>query len=67
MTPHVGALPFLYPNMAAALHMAYAIVTIESVAVSYIRCRCLGFPVTQTVALVIGGVGLIFFPGIILG
>lgn len=60
-------LPFLLPDMASALYVAYAVVGIELTVISYVRWRWLGYPVTQTVALVIGGGGLVFFLGIFLG
>lgn len=60
-------LPFLIPNAVVGLYLAYAVVAAELVVITYIRSRYLGFPLMQTVLLVIGGGGLVFFLGIFLG
>ena len=60
-------LPFLFSDMTVALYVAYTIVSIGLVLILFVRWRYLGFPITQTVALVIGGGGLVFFLGIMLG
>lgn len=60
-------LPFLIPNIGLALALAYIIVGIELGGISILRYKYLGFPLGQTVVLVVGGGALVFFLGIFLG
>jgi VIT1/CCC1 family predicted Fe2+/Mn2+ transporter len=60
-------LPFLIADLGAALVLAYIVVAVELLAIAYIRYRYLQFPLWRTVALVIGGGGLVFALGIALG
>lgn len=60
-------LPFLIPNIGLALVVAYIVVGLELAFISYVRHRYLGFPLGQTVILVVGGGALVFFLGLALG
>ncbi len=60
-------LPFLIADLGAALALAYVVVAVELLAIAYIRYRYLQFPLWRTIALVIGGGGLVFALGIALG
>lgn len=60
-------LPFLISDLGAALALAYVVVAVELLAIAYIRYRYLRFPLWRTIALVIGGGGLVFALGIALG
>lgn len=60
-------LPFLIPNVRIALLIAYIVVGVELAVISYVRHRYLGFPLGQTVVLVVGGGALVFFLGLALG
>ncbi len=69
-TTHGGifhTLPFLIANLTLGLDVAYAVVAAELLVISAIRWRVLGFPLFQTLALVVGGGALVFFLGIVLG
>lgn len=60
-------LPFLIPNLTAALHAAYIVVVLELFAIAYIRFRFMKSPLGQTVVQVILGGGLVFAIGLWLG
>jgi erythrin-vacuolar iron transport family protein len=60
-------LPFLVPNLAIALNLAYVVVACELVAIAFIRYRWMGGPLFNTIVqVVIGGV-LVFAIGVDLG
>lgn len=60
-------LPFLIHDLGVALILAYIVVAVELLVIAYIRYRYLQFPLWRTIALVIGGGGLVFALGIVLG
>lgn len=60
-------LPFLITNLRAALHLAYIVVVIELLAISFIRYYYMKSPLAQTVIQVILGGGLVFGIGLWLG
>lgn len=60
-------LPFLITNLAAALHIAYAVVVLELFAIAFIRFRFMKTPLLQTVVQVIIGGAIVFALGIWLG
>ena len=59
--------PFLIPDLAAALRIAYGVVVIELLAIAFIRYRFMKTPLLQTVVQVIIGGGIVFALGIWLG
>ena len=59
--------PFLIPNLRLALHLAYAVVLIELIAIAYIRFHFMRTPLVQTVVQVIIGGGIVFMIGVWLG
>lgn len=60
-------LPFLIPNIRVALHIAYVVVIIELLLISFIRYKFMETPLTKTIAQVIVGGGIVFAVGIWLG
>ena len=60
-------LPFLMADLHKALMLAYAVVVVELVAISYIRYRWMKSPLGSTVVQVIIGGGIVFALGIWLG
>lgn len=60
-------LPFLIPDLAAALHLAYAVVALELVAIATIRYRYMRSSLPSTIGQVIIGGGVVFAVGIGLG
>lgn len=60
-------LPFLLPNLQAALTVAYIVVVVELIAIAYIRYRYMRSPLVRTIVQVIGGGILVLFLGIWLG
>ena len=60
-------LPFLIPDMQHALHLAYAIVVFELLAIALIRYRFMKTPLWRTILQVIVGGGIVFALGIFLG
>jgi VIT1/CCC1 family predicted Fe2+/Mn2+ transporter len=60
-------LPFLIPDLTAALHTAYLVVAIELVVIALIRFRFMKSPLWSTVLQVIVGGGIVFFIGVWLG
>jgi len=61
------SLPFLLQNLQAALHLAYAVVVFELLAIAFIRFRYMKSPLAQTVIQVIVGGGIVFGIGVWLG
>ncbi len=60
-------LPFLIPNIHAALYAAYIIVAIELVAIAAIRHRFFGTNWAVSIAQVVGGGALVFAAAVIFG
>ncbi len=60
-------LPFLLPNLQAALTLAYVVVGLELLAIAYIRFHYMKSPLGQTILQVIVGGGIVFGIGILLG
>jgi VIT1/CCC1 family predicted Fe2+/Mn2+ transporter len=60
-------LPFLIPNLKIALHFAYIVVSIELIAIAFIRYKFMKTPLISTVVQVIIGGGIVFLIGIWLG
>ncbi|WP_028296389.1 VIT1/CCC1 transporter family protein [Olivibacter sitiensis] len=60
-------LPFLIPNIRVALNIAYLVVGIELLLISYIRYRYMKAPLGKTVVQIIVGGAIVFFLGIYLG
>lgn len=60
-------LPFLIPNIHAALYLAYAIVGAELIAIAYIRFRYFKMRFWLSVAQVVLGGGLVFAAGLLIG
>jgi erythrin-vacuolar iron transport family protein len=59
--------PFLIPNLAVALNLAYAVVACELVAIAYIRYRFMSGKLVSTIIQVVIGGGLVFAIGVLLG
>jgi hypothetical protein len=59
--------PFLVPNIGVALKIAYCVVVIELLAISFIRYRFMQTPLLMTIVQVIVGGGIVFGIGIWLG
>ncbi len=60
-------LPFLIPNIHAALYAAYIIVAIELVVIAAIRHRFFGTNWAMSMAQVVGGGALVFAAAVIFG
>ena len=60
-------LPFLLPNLQAALTLAYIVVGLELLAIAYIRFRYMKSPLGRTILQVIVGGGIVFGIGVLLG
>jgi len=60
-------LPFLIPNIHIALHVAYVVVVIELLLISFIRYKFMETPLAKTIGQVIVGGGIVFAVGIWLG
>lgn len=60
-------LPFLINNLQDALHLAYAVVVCELLAIAFIRYRFMKTPLLKTILQVIVGGGIVFLLGIYLG
>jgi rubrerythrin len=61
------SLPYLVPNFAIATAVAFAVVAVELVVISYIRFRYMDTPfLTAAFQVIIGGV-LVFLAGILIG
>jgi VIT1/CCC1 family predicted Fe2+/Mn2+ transporter len=60
-------LPFLVSDITVALHMAYAVVVVELLAIAYIRFHYMRSPLGRTIAQVLVGGALVFFTGLWMG
>ena len=60
-------LPFLCTSLQNALHLAYAVVVFELLAIAFIRYRFMKTPLAATVLQVILGGGIVFAVGLYLG
>jgi VIT1/CCC1 family predicted Fe2+/Mn2+ transporter len=60
-------LPFLIADLRTALSVAYVVVVIELIAIAYIRYRYMRSPLIKTIVQVIGGGGIVFALGLLLG
>ena len=60
-------LPFLMNNMHLALRVAYFVVVIELLTISFIRYKFMDTPLAQTIGQVIVGGGIVFAVGLWLG
>ena len=60
-------LPFLLPDLNTALRIAYGVVGLELLAISFIRYRFMKTPLLTTVVQVIIGGGVVFALGLWLG
>jgi len=60
-------LPFLIADLSLALHLAYAVVILELLAIAYIRFHFMKSPLGQTIVQVIVGGAIVFAIGIWLG
>ena len=63
----VHTLPFLLPDLHAALYLAYALVGLELVAIAWIRNRYFGMGLALSAIQVIVGGLLVLFAGILIG
>jgi hypothetical protein len=59
--------PFLIPNFAIALNVAYGVVACELVAIAFIRYRFMGGRLFNTIVQVVVGGALVFAIGSYLG
>lgn len=60
-------LPFLLPDLTAALYLAYLVVGIELVAIGYIRYHFFKLSFWLSIAQVVFGGALVFLAGILIG
>lgn len=60
-------LPFLLPNLHAALTLAYIVVAVELLAIAWIRRRFMKSPLGRTLLQVVVGGALVFAVGMLLG
>lgn len=60
-------LPFLIATLSLALHLAYAVVALELVAIAYIRWHYMRSSLTGTIGQVLVGGGIVFAVGLWLG
>lgn len=60
-------LPFLLTNLPLALNVSYAVVTLELLAIAYIRYRFMRSSLVSTILQVVVGGGIVFAIGIWLG
>ena len=60
-------LPFLIPNLHTALTLAYIVVVLELIAISWIRRKYMNSPLGRTMIQVVFGGALVFAVGIFLG
>jgi len=59
--------PFIIPSLGLALHVAYAVVVVELLAIAWIRHAFMKSPLGQTILQVIVGGGIVFALGLWLG
>jgi VIT1/CCC1 family predicted Fe2+/Mn2+ transporter len=60
-------LPFLIPNLYTALRVAYIVVIVELLLISFIRYKFMETPLAKTIGQVVVGGGVVFAVGIWLG
>lgn len=60
-------LPFLIGQLSAALHLAYAVVVFELIAIAIIRYKFMQSPLIKTIIQVIIGGTIVFLVGLLLG
>ena len=60
-------LPFLIPNLRAALHLAYGVVAIELLVIAYIRYHFMRSPLGKTILQVVVGGAIVFAIGVWMG
>jgi VIT1/CCC1 family predicted Fe2+/Mn2+ transporter len=60
-------IPFLIPNIHTALHIAYIVVVIELLLISFIRYKFMETPLAKTIGQVIVGGIIVFAVGVWLG
>jgi VIT1/CCC1 family predicted Fe2+/Mn2+ transporter len=60
-------LPFLLSDLVHAVHLAYAVVIIELLAIAFIRFRFMRSPLWSTIIQVIVGGGIVFAIGLWMG
>jgi VIT1/CCC1 family predicted Fe2+/Mn2+ transporter len=60
-------LPFLIPNIHVALRIAYIVVILELLIISFIRYKFMETPLANTIVQVVIGGGIVFAVGIWLG
>jgi len=60
-------LPFLIPQLKVALTLAYVVVVLELLVISFIRFRYMRSPLGRTIVQVIGGGAIVFAVGLWLG
>jgi VIT1/CCC1 family predicted Fe2+/Mn2+ transporter len=60
-------LPFLMSDLQVALHIAYVVVLLELLLISWIRWKFMDTPLAKTIGQVIVGGGVVFAVGIWLG
>ena len=60
-------LPFLLPDLAVSLRIAYGVVVVELLVIAWIRWKFMQTPLVKTVLQVVVGGGIVFFIGLFLG
>ena len=60
-------LPFLLPDLRAALHLAYAVVAVELLTIAYIRYHFMHSPLGKTIIQVVVGGAIVFAIGVWMG
>lgn len=60
-------LPFLIPDLATALRVAYVVVIVELLAIAWIRYRFMGGKLIRTIVQVVIGGAIVFGIGVALG
>ena len=60
-------LPFLITNLRTAMSLAYLVVVLELTTIAYIKYRYMKSPLGRTILQIIGGGGVVFGIGLLLG
>lgn len=60
-------LPFLLPNLQAALYLAYIVVGVELITIALIRAKYFNSSLVRSVVQVVIGGGLVFAAGVFIG
>jgi VIT1/CCC1 family predicted Fe2+/Mn2+ transporter len=60
-------LPFLITNLRTAMSLAYLVVVLELITIAYIKYRYMRSPLGRTILQIIGGGGVVFGIGLLLG